>query len=136
MRSLDFGVIRVLLLGLGIALAIPPLQAQTFSDKPITLICPWPAGGTTDIALRALAEAMAKNLGQRVVVAGLKGMDPKVVKVLHDAIKKAIDDPVYLKVAERLDQERWYLGSDDYARYAREFYPTQKMVMEKLGLKQ
>ena len=35
-------------------LAVPALAlAQAFPAKPITLICPWPAGGTTDTHLRS-----------------------------------------------------------------------------------
>ena len=30
-------------------------QAQTFPAKPVTLIVPWPAGGSTDIYFRKLA---------------------------------------------------------------------------------
>lgn len=40
----------------------------TFPNKPITLIMPWPAGTGVDIWHRALAAAMAKRLGQPVVV--------------------------------------------------------------------
>ena len=36
--------------------------------KPVTLIVPWPAGGSTDIAMRAIADAAAKHLGQPIVV--------------------------------------------------------------------
>ena len=42
--------------------------AQQFPAKPVTLICPWPAGGVTDIAMRALAEATGKYLGQPIVI--------------------------------------------------------------------
>jgi len=82
-----------------------------------------------------------KELGYGIVsnspygIAGPRGMDPKVVKILHDVIRKAIEDPIYLKTIERLDQEPWYRSSEDYAKYVREYYPTQKAVMEKLGLK-
>ena len=30
--------------------------AQDYPTKPITLIVPWPAGGSTDIAMRAIAD--------------------------------------------------------------------------------
>ena len=63
-------------------------------------------------------------------------MDPKVVKILHDAITKAIDDPDYVKVVERFDEEKWYLNSEDYAKYARKTVEEQKAVIERLGLKQ
>ena len=66
-----------LLLGAA-ALAAPlgaPLsaRAQTFPGKPITLIVPWPAGGSTDRHLRALAEIASKNLGQNVIVENKPG---------------------------------------------------------------
>jgi hypothetical protein len=56
----------------------------------------------------------AKELGYDVVshspygIAGPKGMDPRVVKTLHDAFKKAIDDPENQKVLQQLDQVYWY----------------------------
>ncbi len=42
--------------------------AQEYPVKPITLIVPWPAGGSTDIAMRAIGEAASKHLGQPVVI--------------------------------------------------------------------
>jgi tripartite-type tricarboxylate transporter receptor subunit TctC len=59
-RRLIAGVAAVALAGAA--------AAQQFPSKPVTLICPWPAGGVTDIAMRALAEATGKYLGQPVVV--------------------------------------------------------------------
>ncbi len=41
--------------------------AQTYPSKPITMVVPWPAGGSTDIVMRAISEAAAKNLGQPIV---------------------------------------------------------------------
>lgn len=41
---------------------------NTYPSKPITLICPFPAGGATDIILRALAEPAGRHLGQTVIV--------------------------------------------------------------------
>ena len=43
-------------------------QAQAYPVKPVTLIVPWPAGGSTDIAMRAIADAAEKHLGQPIVV--------------------------------------------------------------------
>jgi tripartite-type tricarboxylate transporter receptor subunit TctC len=43
-------------------------SAQTYPNKPVTMVVPWPAGGSTDIAMRAICEAAAKHLGQPVVV--------------------------------------------------------------------
>jgi tripartite-type tricarboxylate transporter receptor subunit TctC len=43
-------------------------RAQAFPSKPIRYICPWPAGGSTDAVMRAIAESAAKLLGQQVLV--------------------------------------------------------------------
>src|ERR1044071_8021805 len=47
--------------------------AQPFPSKPLTLICPWPAGGGTDLHLRKLAELASKQLGQPVIVENRPG---------------------------------------------------------------
>jgi tripartite-type tricarboxylate transporter receptor subunit TctC len=82
-----------------------------------------------------------KELGYGIVsnspygLAGPKGMDPRVVKVLHDAFRKAMDDPAYQKVLERLDQDNVYLNSEDYAKFAKQLNDEQKAVVERMGLK-
>lgn len=48
-------------------------SAQPFPSKPITLICPWPAGGSTDLHLRKMAELGSKYLGTPVVVENRPG---------------------------------------------------------------
>ena len=57
--------------GLGAAALTSLASAQSaakFPEKPITLILPWPAGGSSDLVTRALAEVVGKRLGQAVVV--------------------------------------------------------------------
>ena len=82
----------------------------------------------------------AKELGYDVVsyspygLAGPKGMDPKVVKILHDAFKKAIDDPENAKVLQMLDQVYWYKSPDEYTRWAAETFVSEKALIERLGL--
>lgn len=44
------------------------LQAQTFPDKPLSLVVGFPPGGATDSAMRTVAEELAKALGQAVVI--------------------------------------------------------------------
>ncbi|MBA3595064.1 MAG: tripartite tricarboxylate transporter substrate binding protein [Pseudomonadota bacterium] len=50
-------------------IALPSLaRAQAFPSRPIRFICPWPAGGSTDAVIRALAESAGKTLGQTIIV--------------------------------------------------------------------
>ena len=47
--------------------------AQAYPNKPINLIVPWPAGGSTDRHLRTLADIAGKNLGQTIIVQNQPG---------------------------------------------------------------
>ena len=79
-----------------------------------------------------------KELGYGIVsnspygIAGPKGMDPKIVQVLHDAFRKGMEDPIHLSVLEKYDQELWYRSSEDYTRYAREAFAAEKATMERM----
>src|SRR2546423_11879177 len=48
-------------------------SGQVFPAKPITLIGPWPPGGSSDIHLRKMAELGGKYLGQPIVVENRPG---------------------------------------------------------------
>jgi tripartite-type tricarboxylate transporter receptor subunit TctC len=48
-------------------------SAQTFPDRTITIVVPFAAGGPTDTVTRLVAEAMAKDLGQQVIVENVGG---------------------------------------------------------------
>jgi tripartite-type tricarboxylate transporter receptor subunit TctC len=82
----------------------------------------------------------AKDLGMDLVynspygIVGPRGMEPRVVKTLHDAFKKTLDDPDHQKVLDQLDQELWYQSSDEYARYAREQLVKERVLIARLGL--
>lgn len=47
--------------------------AQSFPSRPIRMIVPYPAGGTTDIMARTLQEPMQKTLGQPIIVENKAG---------------------------------------------------------------
>jgi tripartite-type tricarboxylate transporter receptor subunit TctC len=59
-RLFAFGVSLVIFIGTAIA--------DNYPSRPIRLIVPYPAGGSTDIMARALQEPMAKILGQPLII--------------------------------------------------------------------
>jgi tripartite-type tricarboxylate transporter receptor subunit TctC len=50
-----------------------PVAAQDFPSKPINLVVPFAAGGSTDLVGRIVAEAMSQQLGQQVLVVNQAG---------------------------------------------------------------
>lgn len=63
--------------------------AATYPDRPVRLICPWTAGGVTDVLARALGQHLSGELGQPIVVdnkAGAGGMigSAEVAKAAKD----------------------------------------------------
>jgi tripartite-type tricarboxylate transporter receptor subunit TctC len=68
-------------------------------------------------------------------LAGPAGMNAAVVRVLHEAFRKALDEPKVRDLLERFDQPVIYMGPDEYARWARQTYEAERGTIERLGLK-
>jgi tripartite-type tricarboxylate transporter receptor subunit TctC len=67
-------------------------------------------------------------------LAGPKGMDPVIVKKLHDAFRKAYDDPKVIELYEKFDFTRRYMNSQDYAAFIPKLAANEKATLQKLGL--
>ncbi|MDN3919182.1 tripartite tricarboxylate transporter substrate binding protein [Pelomonas sp. PFR6] len=79
---------RFLMLTLAL-MATGAMAQGGYPNKPITLIVPTAAGGTTDIAARMLAEPLGKALGQTIVVDNRGGANGVIGAV---AVKRAEPD--------------------------------------------
>jgi tripartite-type tricarboxylate transporter receptor subunit TctC len=62
-----------LLLFVAATLATPAAQAQDYPNRQITLIAPWPAGGSIDTLSRIVASPLSERLGKPVVVENRPG---------------------------------------------------------------
>ncbi len=82
----------------------------------------------------------AKELGLGIVstspygIAGPRGMDTRTVALLHDAFKRALEDPEHVKVLDKYDQEMTYMNSADYLKWAQDTYREERALIERLGL--
>ena len=81
-----------------------------------------------------------KELGYDIVqnspfgIGAPKGTPPEVIKRLHDAFKKAMEEPSYVAALGRYDMLPNYMGSADYTRFAQSTFVREKALIEKLGL--
>lgn len=64
--------LRPLLAGL-LLVGCAAASAQTFPNRPVTLLVPYPAGGLSDVIARSVNNALSKQLGQPVIVENLGG---------------------------------------------------------------
>ena len=67
------------LMAVGLLLAVmttaSPADAETYPERPVRIVVPFPAGGPTDILARVIAQRMSDDWGQAVVVENRPGGD-------------------------------------------------------------
>lgn len=68
LRTILGASIKYSIISVGLMAAAAGHGTEKFPSKPVTLIVPWPAGGSADAVLRALAKATEPHLGQPIVI--------------------------------------------------------------------
>ena len=89
----------------------------------------WPQVPT----LRELGYDMASDSPFGIV--GPAGMDPAVVKILHDGFRTALADPKVVEMIDRYDQPTIYMNPADYTAWAKKTYAEEARTIERLGMK-
>jgi len=74
-------------LAAAVALSGAAAWAQTFPNKPVSLMVPYPAGGLSDVIARSVNQSLSKQLGQTVIVENLGGASGAI------AAQKALSSP-------------------------------------------
>ena len=89
------------------------------------------------LARRADADRTRVRHGVRVALRARRpgGHGPAVVRTLHDAFKKALEEPKITALLDRFDQPMVYMSAEDYTKFARQTYEAEKVTVERLGLK-
>ena len=84
-------IMRMLVGILGVVVLVMPVcgAAAGYPNKPIDLVVPWAAGGTSDLTARGLAKALEPILGQPVVVTNVVGAAGAVG---HNKVKGSAPD--------------------------------------------
>ena len=71
-------IVSAVLLSAGLAGVAPPSQAQSYPSKPIRIVVPYPAGGTSDILARSIGQKLSESLGQPIVIENKPGANGNV----------------------------------------------------------
>ena len=61
-------------------------------------------------------------------------MDPAVVKVLHDAFRKTLEDAKVQETLDKFFMPDIYMSTADYTSYAERTFKAEKATIERLGL--
>jgi tripartite-type tricarboxylate transporter receptor subunit TctC len=69
-------------------------------------------------------------------LAGPKGMDPTIVAILHDALKKGMAEATFIATVEKFNQKIFYLDSDAFHVLAMQQIEEQRRTVDELGLKE
>ncbi len=112
--------------------------AQLVNAGQFRLLVTWGAARTKNWpsvpTLRDIGIDMVSN--SPFGIAGPRGMEPKIVKVLHDAFKQGLEEPSYAAAIANLDQELFYLSSENYQKFAMQQIEEARRFIAELGLKQ
>jgi tripartite-type tricarboxylate transporter receptor subunit TctC len=114
----NFAIAIILIISISLTLAACGEKGnQNYPQKPITMIVPYGAGGTTDLTGRQVAKQMEKHLGQSIVVVNQGGASGSVgAKTVLDA---ASDGYTILFTADSLGTQRVMgiseMSYDDFA---------------------
>jgi tripartite-type tricarboxylate transporter receptor subunit TctC len=117
-------MIRRSLIALTAALLALGVHAQdAYPSKPLKIVSPFPAGGTSDIMARMVAEALGKELGQQVIVENIGGAGGTIGTLR--ALKMPADGYTIIQtgvgqsaVAHGLDPKLGYDSNKDFVHLA------------------
>jgi tripartite-type tricarboxylate transporter receptor subunit TctC len=67
-------------------------------------------------------------------IAGPKGLDPKIVTILHDAFRKSLEDPKVQEVMAKLEYVPGYKSGAEYKAYLANAMDVERKILTELGL--
>ena len=103
--------------------ALPALGQEAWPTKPVKIVSPFPAGGTSDIMARMVGEALSKELGQQFIVENIGGAGGTIGTLR--ALKMPTDGYTLIQtgvgqsaVAHGLDPKLGYDSNKDFVHLA------------------
>ena len=111
------------LMALWIVVAEPAAAQDVWPSRPVRLISPFPAGGTSDIMARMVAEALSRELGQQFIVDNIGGAGGTIgtlraAKTIPDGYTLVQTGVGQNAVAHGLDPKLGYDSMKDFVHIA------------------
>jgi tripartite-type tricarboxylate transporter receptor subunit TctC len=88
----------------GTVLGVRPGRTQTFPNRPVTIVVPYPPGGSVDVMVRILAAAMGPDLGTTFVIENKGGGAGAIGTVLSGLAPRSLADEGSVGYRARLSQ--------------------------------
>ena len=120
------------LLATALAMAVHGAAAQTYPARPVTWIVPFAAGGPTDALARAMADRMARELGQPIIIDNSPGAGgtvgaAKASRATADGYTMLVGHMGYMGAAPALYKKLAYDPVKDFAPVFR--FPDTPLVL-------
>jgi tripartite-type tricarboxylate transporter receptor subunit TctC len=111
---------------LGLAFSAATHLAQAFPDKQVVIVVPFPAGGTTDVQSRVVAERLAERWGKPVIVDNRVGAGGTigtghVLRQPADGYTILMQSPAVMISAELLRDNAGYHATEDFVAFTDAF---------------
>ena len=106
-------------------------QAQSWPSKPVRFIVPFPPGGATDVAARAVGERLSRSLGQQFLIENRAGAAGAIGTA--EAARAAPDGYTILFAADPVTTLHLVLKNVPYD-IRRDFAPVTQVTTQPLGL--
>ena len=124
--------IKTVLCAFAAAAAVGAAQAQAYPTKPVTWIVPFAAGGPTDALARSIAERVARELGQPIVIDNSAGAGgtigaAKAARATPDGYTMLVGHMGYMGAAPALYKKLAYDPVKDFEPVFR--FPDTPLVL-------
>ncbi len=125
------------LLGALLFAALAPMAAslalaQSFPDRPIRLVVPYPPGASTDILGRTVAQKMSASLGQQVIVENKGGASGNIGSEM--VAKAAPDGYTFMVGTDATHAANFHLASSPASHPVKDFTPLTLAVSNPIVL--
>ena len=114
---------KLIAIGVASCVLAAPTRAAEWPNRPVTLVAPFAAGGSTDVLARIFAARMSELLGQQVIVenvAGAGGMigAQRVAKAAPDGYKFVLGNTGNFAQGQSLHSKPTYNSKTDFSPVA------------------